>query len=410
MPGRRKREPPPDFTKKSDFIFRFFRRGFFAARRSLIWQGHRDKKYKERIAGVIEMSQKALIAMSGGVDSSVAALLMQEMGYDCIGATMRLFQNEDAGVPWEKSCCSLDDVEDARSVACGLGMPYYVFNFTEDFRSEVISRFISSYESGATPNPCIDCNRAMKFGRLYRRAGMLGCSCVVTGHYARIEQKDGRYLLKKAADETKDQSYVLYFLTQEQLAHTRFPLGNLHKAEVRRIAEAHGFVNARKHESQDICFVPDGDYAGAIERLSGKICPCGNFIDRSGAVLGEHRGIIRYTVGQRKGLGLSLQEPMYVCEKRAEDNTVVLGRDADLYSRELDAAECNWIAFENPPESMRVKAKVRYRQPEQWATVMPTGAGTIHLVFDEPQRAVAKGQAVVLYDGETVLGGGIICG
>ncbi len=355
------------------------------------------------------MSQKALIAMSGGVDSSVAALLMQEKGCDCIGATMRLFQNEDAGMPRGKSCCSLDDVEDARSVACSLGMPYYVFNFMENFQSEVIARFISSYESGATPNPCIDCNRTMKFGKLYQRAAMLGCDCVATGHYARIEKESGRYLLKKAADETKDQSYVLYFMTQEQLAYTQFPLGDLHKTEVRRIAEAHGLVNARKHESQDICFVPDGDYAKAIERISGKTYPFGNFIDRGGAVLGEHKGIIRYTVGQRKGLGLSLQEPMYVCEKRTEDNTVILGRNEDLYSGELDAEDFNWIAFENPPEFLRVKAKIRYRQPEQWATVTSTGTGAVHLVFDEPQHAVAKGQAVVLYDGDFVLGGGIIC-
>lgn len=355
------------------------------------------------------MNRKALIAMSGGVDSSVAALLTKEKGYDCIGATMRLFSNEDAGISTEKACCSQGDTEDARSVAHSLGMPFYVFNFSDDFRSRVIDRFISAYEIGATPNPCIDCNRYMKFDKLYRRAGMLGCDCVVTGHYARIEKENGRYLLKKAADETKDQSYVLYFLTQEQLAHTQFPLGDMRKAEVRKIAEEHGFVNARKHESQDICFVPHGDYAKIIEMHTNKTYPRGSFIDRGGNILGEHKGIIRYTIGQRKGLGLSLNEPMYVCEKRMSDNTVTLGRNEDLFSKELDAADFNWIAYDHPPGEMRLKAKVRYRQAERWATAKPIGADTVHIVFDEPQRAVAKGQAVVLYDNDIVVGGGTIC-
>lgn len=355
------------------------------------------------------MNKKALIAMSGGVDSSVAALLMKENGYDCIGVTMRLFQNEDIGVSREKSCCSLDDVEDARGIAHSLGMPYYVFNFTDDFQSQVIGRFISAYENGATPNPCVDCNRTMKFGKLYRRAMMLGCDCVVTGHYARIEKENGRYLLKQAADDTKDQSYVLPFLTQEQLAHTQFPLGNMRKAEIRKIAEARGFANANKRESQDICFVPDGDYAKVIEMSTGKIYPYGRFVDRDGNTLGEHKGIIRYTIGQRRGLGLSLNEPMYVCEKRASDNTVTLGKNEDLYAKELDAMHFNWIAFEDPPAEIRVKAKIRYRQSAQGATAVPTGRDTIHLIFDEPQRAITKGQAVVLYDGDVVVGGGTIC-
>lgn len=354
------------------------------------------------------MNKKALIAMSGGVDSSVAALLMKEEGYDCIGATMRLFDNEDAGVSTDKACCSLADTEDARSVAYSLGMPYYVFNFTDDFRAQVIDCFISAYENGLTPNPCIDCNRTMKFDKLYQRAVMLGCDCIVTGHYARIEKEHGRYLLKKAADDTKDQSYVLYFMTQEQLAHTQFPLGNMRKTEIREIAERHGFVNARKHESQDICFVPGGDYARVIERHTGRTYPRGNFIDRNGNILGEHKGIIRYTIGQRKGLGLGFNKPIYVCEKSTAGNTVTLGKSEDLFSKKLDAADFNWVAFDEPPEKMRVRAKVRYRQPEQWATAEPTGAGTVRVVFDEPQRAIAKGQAVVLYDGDTVIGGGTI--
>ncbi|SMC63749.1 tRNA 2-thiouridine(34) synthase MnmA [Papillibacter cinnamivorans] len=354
------------------------------------------------------MNRKVLIAMSGGVDSSVAAYLMTEQGYDCIGATMHLFDNKDAGIPGEKSCCSLDDVEDARSVACRLGIPYYVFNFTDDFQTQVIDRFISAYEAGATPNPCIDCNHYMKFDKLFRRASLLGCGWIATGHYARIETESGRRLLKKAADDTKDQSYVLYFMSQEQLSHTQFPLGNLRKAEIRDIAREKDFVNADKRESQDICFAPGGDYAAVIESRTGRSWHPGSFLDSSGNVLGEHRGIIRYTVGQRKGLGLSLKEPMYVREKRAEDNTVILGRNGELFSRELDAVDFNWIAFDSPPGTLRVKAKVRYRQPEQRATVSPTGETKVHLVFDEPQRAVAGGQAVVLYDGDVVMGGGTI--
>ena len=351
---------------------------------------------------------KALIAMSGGVDSSVAAFLMKQAGYDCVGATMRLFDNEAAGIPREKSCCSLEDTEDARAVACRLGIPYYVFNFTDDFRTQVIDRFITSYECGKTPNPCIDCNRYLKFDRLYRRAAEIGCDYVVTGHYARIELSDGRYLLKKAADESKDQSYVLYAMTQAQLAHTKLPLGGMNKTETRRIAEEQGFVNARKRDSQDICFVPDGDYARVIELNTGKTYPHGNFIDRGGNILGEHKGIIRYTIGQRKGIGLTLNEPMYVCEKNPEDNTVMLCKNDELFSRELDAENFNWIAYEAPPKELRVKAKIRYRQGEQWATAYATGSDTVHITFDEPQRAVTSGQAVVIYDGDMVVGGGTI--
>lgn len=354
------------------------------------------------------MKGKALIAMSGGVDSSVAAFLMKESGYDCIGATMRLFNNEDAGVPREKSCCSLDDVEDARSVAYRIGMPYYVFNFSADFKTQVIDRFVDTYERGGTPNPCIDCNRYLKFGRLYLRAEELGCDYVVTGHYARIEQRDGRFLLKKAADETKDQSYVLYAMTQKQLAHTLFPLGKLPKSRTREIAEAQGFINAKKRDSQDICFVPDGDYAKVIELHTGKACLPGNIVDRSGTVLGRHRGIIHYTIGQRKGLKLSSSEPRYVTEKRVKDNTVVLGRNEDLYSCEFTASNFNWIAQEKPHASFRTKARVRYQQKEQWASITVLDADRVRIVFDEPQRAIAAGQAAVLYDGEYVVGGGTI--
>lgn len=352
--------------------------------------------------------KKALIAMSGGVDSSVSAFLMKEEGFDCIGVTMRLFDNEDAGMEREKSCCSLEDVEDARAVANRLGMPYYVFNFKADFKKCVIDRFINAYECGATPNPCIDCNRFLKFEKLYRRALEIECDYIVTGHYARIEKCGDRYLLKKAKDHTKDQSYVLYSLTQEQLAHTKFPLGEYEKSEVREIAERNGFVNARKHDSQDICFVPDGDYAKIIELHTKKSYPVGKFVDKSGNVLGEHNGIIRYTIGQRKGLGLALPEPLYVCEKRMDTNEVVLGRNEDLFSREFDVSDINWIAFNEPPKKLHANVKIRYRQTEQPAEITTTGENEVRIVFDEPQRAITSGQAAVFYDGDTVVGGGTI--
>ena len=260
------------------------------------------------------MTKKALIAMSGGVDSSVAAYLIKEQGFESTGITLKLFDNEDIGEKKEKTCCSLDDIDDARSVCYKLGIPYYVYNFKDSFKENVISRFINAYENGTTPNPCIDCNRYIKFEKLMRRAEELDFDYVVTGHYAVIEYnaETGRYLLKKSADSSKDQSYVLYSLTQEQLAKTLFPLGNMTKEQTREIAEKLGLINAHKHDSQDICFVPDGDYAKFIEQYTGRTYPHGNFVDESGKVLGEHKGIIRYTVGQRKGLGLALPHPMYV--------------------------------------------------------------------------------------------------
>lgn len=353
------------------------------------------------------MNKKAIIAMSGGVDSSVAAHLMREKNYDIIGVTLHLFDNEDAGIR-EKTCCSLADVEDARSVALKLGMEHYTFNFKEDFKEQVIARFIDAYENGRTPNPCIDCNKYIKFKRLLERAKQLDYDYVVTGHYARIEQNNGRFLLKKGLDRTKDQSYVLYSLTQEQLRHIQFPLGAMTKAQVREIAEQQGFINAKKRDSQDICFVPDGKYAEFIERYSSKTYPNGNFIDMEGNVLGEHKGIIRYTIGQRKGLNLALPKPMYVCSTSLKDNTVILGDNADLFSKTLDADNVNLIACDKIDGSIKVNAKIRYSQSEQSATVWQTSQDTIHLEFDEPQRAITKGQAVVLYDGDTVVGGGVI--
>lgn len=349
--------------------------------------------------------------MSGGVDSSVAALLMKEKGYECIGVTMRLFENEDAGVCRQNTCCSLDDVEDARAVAFSMGIPYHVFNFADRFREDVLNRFVSAYENGSTPNPCIDCNRYLKFDQLFLRARELHCDKIVTGHYARIAQDPdtGRFLLKRSADRSKDQTYVLYSMTQEQLAHTFFPLGDMEKPHVRALADAHGFVNARKHDSQDICFVQNGTYADFIEHYTGRTYPPGDFIDMDGNVLGKHNGIIRYTIGQRKGLGLALPAPMYVCRIDPDSNIVQLGYSEDLFTSTLYAKDMNLISVDSLEKPMRVKAKVRYRQPEQWATVVQTDEHTIKAEFDEPQRAVTKGQALVLYDGDTVVGGGTIC-
>jgi tRNA-specific 2-thiouridylase len=356
------------------------------------------------------MSKRTLIAMSGGVDSSVAAYLLQQQGYDCTGATMKLFDNEDIGISRDSACCSLADTEDARAVAEALGIPFHVFNLSLDFKKEVIARFVAAYQNGATPNPCIDCNRYLKFEKLLDRAKQLEMGYLATGHYARIEYNENnkRYLLKKAADEAKDQSYVLYNMTQEQLAQTLFPLGSLRKAKIREIAAAQGFVNAGKRDSQDICFVPGGDYAGFIEQYTGQLFAGGDFVDRQGKVLGRHKGLPRYTIGQRKGLGLALAKPLYVYSKNIADNTVTLCEDADLYSTTLEAADFNWIAGDRPDHPLRVKAKVRYQHKEQWATATVASPATVRIVFDEPQRAIAAGQAVVLYDGDTVVGGGVI--
>jgi tRNA-specific 2-thiouridylase len=361
------------------------------------------------------MGKKALIAMSGGVDSSVAAWLMLEQGWDCAGVTLKLFDRGDiagenagsAPSPEYRSCCSLADVNDAREVARRLGIPHYVLNFSADFKERVMRRFVESYESGVTPNPCIDCNRFIKFDRLMRRMRELDFDCLVTGHYARIEKAPGRWLLKKALDSKKDQSYVLYAMTQEQLAAAAFPLGSMTKRETRKIALERNFCNAEKQDSQDICFVPGGDYGRFIEAYTGRPLKEGNITDGSGTVLGRHRGQARYTIGQRRGLGLSFPIPMYVSAKSAADNTVTLGPEESLYAKSLVAEDLNLIAC-GFLDRLRVTVKTRYLQTEQRATVEQIGEDRLRIDFDEPQRALTAGQAAVIYQGDVVIGGGTI--
>ena len=352
------------------------------------------------------------VAMSGGVDSSVAALLLQQAGHKISGVNLRMFHNEDLGQSPGKTCCSLADAEDAGLVARRLGAPFYVFDVSQVFRSTVIRDFIEEYQNGRTPNPCAVCNQTVKFGALLDRVRVLGADYLATGHYARVEQDaaTGRYLLKRGLDRSKDQSYFLYMLTQEQLAHTLFPLGSLEKTQVRQLAEAHGLVNAHKHDSQDICFVPDGDYAAFIERTVGSPSLPGNFVDQKGQVLGHHRGIIRYTHGQHKGLGLSTSEPLYVLEKDAVSNTIRLGPDSDLWSQTLTAEQFNWVSIPEPTEPIAVTVKTRYSQREAAAIARSLPGDRCQVTFEEPQRAITPGQAVVLYQEEIVVGGGTICG
>ena len=350
--------------------------------------------------------KRALIAISGGVDSSATALIMKQNGYDCLGVTMKLHsEGEISG----DGCVTSKDIDDARRVCETIGIPHCVVDFSGDFERFVIRNFVEAYENGATPNPCIECNYHLKFDKLFDYAMENGYDTIATGHYARIEydEKYSRRVLKKGLDESKDQSYVLFRLSKNQLEHTVFPLGTLSKSEVRALADEAGLDVSSKKDSQDICFIPDGDYAKFIEGYTKKSYPCGSFVTRDGRILGTHKGIIRYTIGQGKGLGLALPHRMYVCEKRLDTNEVVIGENEDLYSTELWAGDVTLSAIDIIDEPIRIKAKVRYKQEAQSATATIEN-GLLHIVFDEPQRAICKGQSVVLYDGDTVLGGGKI--
>jgi len=365
--------------------------------------------------------------MSGGVDSSVAALLMQEQGYACTGVTMRLYDDSVLGldsdevVCAESSCCSLRDVEAARKVATTLRMPFHVFNFAEDFASAVIEKFVASYEAGQTPNPCIDCNRYLKFERLLARAAELDFDVLATGHYARTryDEASGRWQLLRGLDATKDQSYVLYGLTQAQLERVRFPLGEMRKTEVRTRAGAAGFVNANKPDSQDICFVPDGDYGAFIERWRTGVATSalepGDILDAQGTVIGKHKGLARYTIGQRKGLEVAVGHPVYVIEKDYERNTITLGENAELYHAGLIARAANWVSIAPTTRPLQVTVKTTYRGSGHGATITALtapgeapGSTRLRVDFDEPVRAAAPGQAMVAYDGDLLLCGATI--
>lgn len=353
------------------------------------------------------MKQRIVVAMSGGVDSSVTAALLQDAGYPLCGATMQLYR--PAGGASDRPCGTEQNIADARRVCEMLGIDFYTFDFTKQFQTEVIDRFADGYQRGLTPNPCVDCNKHLKFGVLLEQARAIGCDAIATGHYARIvfSQKYGRWVLKKGAVPSKDQSYVLYSMTQDELAHTLLPLGGYDKQEIRAIAQQRGLVNARKKDSQDICFIPDGDHGKFLCEHCGAQAVPGDFIDKDGNVLGQHRGIVYYTVGQRRGLGISAPQRLYVLDKNAADNTVTVGYESDLLCSEFTVCDVNWIAWEHVTQPVHCAVRTRYHGNETPAVLLPEG-DVVRVRLETPQRAVSPGQAAVFYDGDIVLGGGTI--
>ncbi len=356
------------------------------------------------------MKQKVVVGMSGGVDSSVAALLLKEQGYDVIGVTMQIWQNDEETGEENGGCCGLTAVEDARRVAQILDIPHYVMNFKQEFKRHVMDYFVEEYLSGRTPNPCIACNRYVKWESLLKRSMEIGADYIATGHYARIEQlPNKRFAIRNSVTAKKDQTYALYNLTQYQLSHTLMPVGAYHKEEIREMAVRNDLPVAHKPDSQDICFVPDGDYAGFIEKQAAERVPGpGNFVTVDGTVLGRHKGITHYTVGQRKGLGLSAGHPVFVSEIRPQTDEVVIGEAEDVFRSELTCSHINYMSVETLPEPKRVWAKIRYAHQGEWCVIEQTGEDEIRCRFEKPVRAVTPGQAVVFYDGEYILGGGVI--
>lgn len=356
------------------------------------------------------VKKKVVVGMSGGVDSSVAAYLLKGQGYDVIGVTMQIWQDESNEVKEENGgCCGLSAVDDARRVANALDIPYYVMNFKEDFSKHVIEYFVKSYLEGRTPNPCIACNRYVKWESLLQRSLAIGADYIATGHYAQVIKLDnGRYTLSKSATLQKDQTYALYNLTQEQLSRTLMPVGAYTKEQIREIAKNINLRVANKPDSQEICFIPDNDYGSFIEEYADKKFEKGNFVDTSGRVIGQHKGIIHYTIGQRKGLGLSLGKPAFVVEIRPETNEVVIGSNEDVFADRLLADNLNFMSIEGIDGEMTLEAKIRYSHQPAKCQVRMKEDGIMEVIFHEPQRAITPGQAVVLYDGNIVVGGGTI--